>query len=89
MKETGVINRSIPVIFAILRESTLDPTPCFILKSKEKSFLQIHLYVDIMIMTADISKELIPYIQEYVDNNYKPCVYLCFFIYRLILILFL
>ena len=53
VKEIGVLNRSIPVTFAILRESTLDPMSCFILKLKEETLLQIDLYIDIMIMTAD------------------------------------
>ena len=64
IKETGVLNLSISVTFAILRESTLDPMSCFILKLKEGNFLQLDLYMDIMIMTADILKELIQYRQE-------------------------
>ena len=61
IKEIGVLNRSIPVTFAILRESTLDPMSCFILKLKEETFLHLDLYMDIMIMIADMLKELIPY----------------------------
>ena len=61
VKEIGVLNRSIPVTFAILRESTLDPMSCFILKLKEETFLQIDLYIDIMIITADNLKDLISY----------------------------
>ena len=61
IKETGVLNRTISVTFAMLRESTLDPMSCFILKLKEETFLQLDLSMDIMIMIADILKELIPY----------------------------
>ena len=61
IKVTGVLNRSIPVTFAILRESTLDPMSCFILRLKEESFLQLNLYMDFMIMIADNLKDLISY----------------------------
>ena len=81
MKEIGVLNRSIPVTFAILRESTLDPTFCLILKLKEETLLQLHLSVDIIIMTADILKEVIPYRLEHFDNKYIACVIISFFLF--------